>query len=77
MNNFIIRSQEILPLHLCICQQVLIQLGDILDRGDDEIAILSLLKSLDIQAKANGGAVFQVFVLILHPCFCPGGLFLG
>ncbi|KAL0298093.1 UNVERIFIED_CONTAM: Shewanella-like protein phosphatase 1 [Sesamum calycinum] len=41
-------------------QTVLVQLGDILDRGDNEIAILSLLKSLDIQAKANGGAVFQV-----------------
>ncbi|XP_042002338.1 shewanella-like protein phosphatase 1 isoform X1 [Salvia splendens] len=41
-------------------QTVLVQVGDILDRGEDEIAILSLLKSLDIQAKANGGAVFQV-----------------
>ncbi|XP_057789791.1 shewanella-like protein phosphatase 1 isoform X2 [Salvia miltiorrhiza] len=41
-------------------QTVLVQLGDILDRGGDEIAILSLLKSLDMQAKANGGAVFQV-----------------
>lgn len=40
--------------------QVLVQLGDILDRGEDEIAILSLLKSLDIQAKTYGGAVFQV-----------------
>lgn len=40
--------------------QVLIQLGDILDRGEDEIAILSLLRSLDSQAKAKGGAVFQV-----------------
>ncbi|XP_010521985.1 PREDICTED: shewanella-like protein phosphatase 1 [Tarenaya hassleriana] len=39
---------------------VLVQLGDILDRGDEEIAILSLLRSLDSQAKANGGAVFQV-----------------
>ncbi|KAL6341537.1 hypothetical protein AAG906_032657 [Vitis piasezkii] len=39
---------------------VLVQLGDILDRGEDEIAILSLLRSLDIQAKASGGAVFQV-----------------
>ncbi|XWS71901.1 hypothetical protein CRYUN_Cryun03dG0177900 [Craigia yunnanensis] len=39
---------------------VLIQLGDVLDRGDDEIAILSLLRSLDIQAKEKGGAVFQV-----------------
>ncbi|CAI9107068.1 OLC1v1006347C2 [Oldenlandia corymbosa var. corymbosa] len=41
-------------------ETVLVQLGDILDRGEDEIAILSLLKSLDIQAKATGGAVFQV-----------------
>ncbi|KAL0434971.1 UNVERIFIED_CONTAM: Shewanella-like protein phosphatase 1 [Sesamum radiatum] len=41
-------------------QTVLVQLGDILDRGENEIAILSLLKSLDIQAKAYGGAVFQV-----------------
>ncbi|EPS74617.1 hypothetical protein M569_00136, partial [Genlisea aurea] len=41
-------------------QTVLVQVGDILDRGEDEIAILSLLKSLDIQAKAIGGAVFQV-----------------
>ncbi|XP_016458882.2 shewanella-like protein phosphatase 1 isoform X1 [Nicotiana tabacum] len=41
-------------------ETVLIQLGDILDRGEDELAILSLLKSLDIQAKAHGGAVFQV-----------------
>lgn len=44
--------------------QVLVQLGDILDRGEDEIAILSLLKSLDIQAKAQGGAVFQVCVML-------------
>ncbi|XP_062172350.1 shewanella-like protein phosphatase 1 [Alnus glutinosa] len=41
-------------------ETVLIQLGDILDRGEDEIAILSLLRSLDLQAKAKGGAVFQV-----------------
>lgn len=41
-------------------ETVLIQLGDILDRGEDEIAILSLLRSLDNQAKAKGGAVFQV-----------------
>lgn len=40
--------------------RVLIQLGDILDRGEDEIAILSLLRSLSIQAKTKGGAVFQV-----------------
>ncbi|KAH8498689.1 hypothetical protein Peur_073877 [Populus x canadensis] len=41
-------------------ETVLIQLGDVLDRGEEEIAILSLLRSLDIQAKAQGGAVFQV-----------------
>lgn len=41
-------------------ETVLVQLGDILDRGEDEIAILSLLRSLDIQARAKGGAVFQV-----------------
>ncbi|WJX63662.1 Glycosylated integral ER membrane protein [Trifolium repens] len=41
-------------------ENVLIQLGDILDRGEDEIAILSLLRSLNKQAKAKGGAVFQV-----------------
>ncbi|KAG2324047.1 hypothetical protein Bca52824_006775 [Brassica carinata] len=39
---------------------VVVQVGDILDRGEDEIAILSLLRLLDEQAKANGGAVFQV-----------------
>ncbi|KAK9124625.1 hypothetical protein Sjap_014227 [Stephania japonica] len=39
---------------------VLVQVGDILDRGEDEIAILSLLRSLGIQAEGNGGAVFQV-----------------
>ncbi|CAL0307722.1 unnamed protein product [Lupinus luteus] len=41
-------------------EAVLVQLGDILDRGEDEIAILSLLKSLGEQAKAEGGAIFQV-----------------
>ncbi|KAK8445118.1 hypothetical protein SEVIR_9G256200v4 [Setaria viridis] len=39
---------------------VLVQVGDILDRGKDEIAILSLLSSLNLQAKSQGGAVFQV-----------------
>ncbi|CAN6318577.1 unnamed protein product [Urochloa humidicola] len=39
---------------------VLVQVGDILDRGEDEIAILSLLSSLNVQAKSQGGAVFQV-----------------
>ncbi|ONK77116.1 uncharacterized protein A4U43_C02F3260 [Asparagus officinalis] len=41
-------------------ETVLVQLGDILDRGEDEIAILSLLRSLNIQAESSGGAVFQV-----------------
>ncbi|VAI56323.1 unnamed protein product [Triticum turgidum subsp. durum] len=41
-------------------QTVLVQVGDILDRGEDEIAILSLLSSLNVQAKSQGGAVFQV-----------------
>ncbi|XP_028547571.1 shewanella-like protein phosphatase 1 isoform X1 [Dendrobium catenatum] len=41
-------------------ETVVVQLGDILDRGEDEIAILSLLRSLHIQAKSSGGAVFQV-----------------
>ncbi|KAH9309206.1 hypothetical protein KI387_037117, partial [Taxus chinensis] len=39
---------------------VLVQLGDILDRGEDEIAIMSLLRSLSMQAEIYGGAVFQV-----------------
>ncbi|KAK8935617.1 hypothetical protein KSP39_PZI013841 [Platanthera zijinensis] len=39
---------------------VVVQLGDILDRGEDEIAILSLFRGLHIQAKFSGGAVFQV-----------------
>ncbi|KAM0850105.1 hypothetical protein ACQ4PT_053300 [Festuca glaucescens] len=41
-------------------QTILVQVGDILDRGEDEIAILSLLSSLNVQAKSQGGAVFQV-----------------
>lgn len=54
-----------LMMGLSIYYQVLVQLGDILDRGEDEIAILSLLKSLDMQAKAYGGAVFQVCLMQL------------
>ncbi|CAM0874584.1 unnamed protein product [Alopecurus aequalis] len=41
-------------------QTILVQVGDVLDRGEDEIAILSLLSSLNMQAKSQGGAVFQV-----------------
>ncbi|KAL3680820.1 hypothetical protein R1sor_023776 [Riccia sorocarpa] len=39
---------------------VLVQVGDILDRGEDELAILSLLHNLHQQALLQGGAVFQV-----------------
>ncbi|RYR49204.1 hypothetical protein Ahy_A07g035527 [Arachis hypogaea] len=42
-------------------ETVLIQVRDILDR-DEDIAILSLLRSLDKQAKAKGGAMFQVLL---------------
>lgn len=45
---------------VCFMTQVVVQLGDVLDRGENEIAILSLLRSLDEQAKVEGGAVFQV-----------------
>jgi len=36
---------------------VLVQTGDVLDRGDDEQAILDLLMSLQAEAKKTGGAV--------------------
>ena len=36
---------------------VLVQTGDQLDRGDDEIEILDLLDRLTVQARAEGGAV--------------------
>ncbi|KAH9554849.1 hypothetical protein CY35_08G084400 [Sphagnum magellanicum] len=39
---------------------VLVQVGDVLDRGEDEIAILSLLAWLGKQARSNGGSVFQI-----------------
>jgi hypothetical protein len=39
---------------------VLVQVGDVLDRGEDEIAILSLLAWLGKQARSKGGAVFQI-----------------
>eukprot|EP00850_Spirogloea_muscicola_P007005 SM000034S12759 [mRNA] locus=s34:515130:515745:- [translate_table: standard] len=40
--------------------QIVVQLGDVLDRGDDEIAILSLLHHLDFEARQQGGAVYLV-----------------
>uniref|UniRef100_A0A7I4F7E3 Calcineurin-like phosphoesterase domain-containing protein n=3 Tax=Physcomitrium patens TaxID=3218 RepID=A0A7I4F7E3_PHYPA len=39
---------------------VLVQIGDVLDRGEDEITILSLLAWLGKQARSKGGAVFQI-----------------
>lgn len=38
----------------------MVQVGDVLDRGGDEIAIMSLLRWLNLQAQRKGGAVFQV-----------------
>ncbi len=55
------------PLLLALGVQVLVQVGDVLDRGDDEIAILSLLACLSKQAHSKGGAVFQVLFFSL--CF--------
>lgn len=37
-----------------------VQLGDVLDRGNREIASLQLLRSLDQQARADGGAVYMI-----------------
>ncbi|GJP31746.1 hypothetical protein CLOM_g14815 [Closterium sp. NIES-68] len=39
---------------------VLVQVGDVLDRGDDEIAILSLLRHLDRLAQRHGGGVLML-----------------
>jgi hypothetical protein len=39
---------------------VVVQTGDVLDRGDDESAILELLARLDREARATGGAVIQL-----------------
>jgi hypothetical protein len=39
---------------------VVIQLGDVLDRGDDESQILELLAKLDRDARAAGGAVIEL-----------------
>eukprot|EP00798_Chlamydomonas_sp_ICE-L_P008041 gene8041-1275_t len=39
---------------------VLVQVGDVMDRGDNEIAIVKLLRALDLQAKQQGGAVHML-----------------
>eukprot|EP00798_Chlamydomonas_sp_ICE-L_P011300 gene11300-18937_t len=41
----------------------LVQLGDVMDRGDNEIAIIKLLRALDEQAKLEGGAVYMLNAL--------------
>src|SRR5512140_1089804 len=39
---------------------VVVQTGDVLDRGDDERAVLELLERLSTEAKAAGGALIQL-----------------
>jgi hypothetical protein len=39
---------------------VIVQTGDILDRGDDESKILDLLERLDAEARKAGGAIIQL-----------------
>src|SRR5262249_55550324 len=39
---------------------VLVQTGDVLDRGDDESAIFELLDRLDRDARQSGGAIIQL-----------------
>lgn len=39
---------------------VLVQIGDVLDRGDEEIELLALLRRLKKQAAAHGGAVITL-----------------
>jgi hypothetical protein len=39
---------------------VVIQTGDVLDRGDDESQILELLERLDGEARAHGGALIEL-----------------
>lgn len=44
----------------CGGDTVVVQLGDVLDRGDHEIAIIMLLRELDMQARKDGGAVYML-----------------
>lgn len=39
---------------------IVVQLGDVLDRGDNEIGAIMLLRELDRQARREGGAVFML-----------------
>ena len=45
--------------------QILVQVGDVLDRGEDEIAILSLLEWLGKQARSEGGGCLSGFIQLL------------
>ncbi len=40
---------------------VVVQVGDQLDRGDDELAILALIRKLQLQAKRAGGALHVLY----------------
>jgi hypothetical protein len=40
---------------------VVVQVGDLLDRGDDELAILALVRKLQVQAKRSGGALHVLY----------------
>lgn len=39
---------------------IVVQLGDVMDRGDHEIAIVKFLRDLDEQARQHGGAVYML-----------------
>ncbi|KAG1671773.1 hypothetical protein FOA52_000150 [Chlamydomonas sp. UWO 241] len=39
---------------------IVVQLGDVMDRGDHEIAIVKFLRDLDEQARLQGGAVYML-----------------
>ena len=40
---------------------VVVQVGDLLDRGDDELAILALVRKLQVQARRAGGAMHVLY----------------
>ncbi|KAK9909578.1 hypothetical protein WJX75_004395 [Coccomyxa subellipsoidea] len=44
----------------CGGNTIVVQLGDVLDRGDSEIGAIILLRELDRQARLQGGAVYML-----------------